>query len=42
LSRIEEQAFDETGLLEIVIPASVEVFGERLFRWLCIPHLTDI
>jgi hypothetical protein len=28
LSRIEKQAFAETGLLEIDIPASVEFVGE--------------
>jgi hypothetical protein len=32
LSRIEEQAFAETGLIEIVIPALVEVLGNGCFQ----------
>jgi hypothetical protein len=31
LSRIERSTFRETGLREIVIPASVEVLGEECF-----------
>jgi hypothetical protein len=31
LSRIEKAAFSQTGLVEIVIPASVEVLGEDCF-----------
>jgi hypothetical protein len=31
LSRIEKQAFSETGLIEIVIPASVEMLGKWCF-----------
>jgi hypothetical protein len=31
LSRIEKYAFSETGLIEIVIPGSVEVMGANCF-----------
>jgi hypothetical protein len=32
LSRIESNAFSETGLIEIIIPSSVEVIGDECFR----------
>jgi hypothetical protein len=31
LSRIAEEVFCETGLIEIIIPASVEVIGVKCF-----------
>jgi hypothetical protein len=31
LSRIEKQALNVTGLIEIILPSSVEVLGERCF-----------
>jgi hypothetical protein len=31
LLQIEKQAFSATGLIAIVIPASVEIFGARCF-----------
>jgi hypothetical protein len=31
LSRIESKAFSETGLVKIIVPASVQVFGEKCF-----------
>jgi hypothetical protein len=31
LSRIEAQAFSGTGLIGIILPASVEIFGGALF-----------
>jgi hypothetical protein len=31
LSRIEKEAFRETGLVEIILPSSVEFLGESCF-----------
>jgi hypothetical protein len=31
LSRIEALAFSDTGLVEIIVPASVEVLGDKCF-----------
>jgi hypothetical protein len=31
LSRIERRAFSETGLIEIILPSSVEFLGEQCF-----------
>jgi hypothetical protein len=31
LSRIEQQAFNQTGLIEIILPSSVEILGARCF-----------
>jgi hypothetical protein len=35
LSRIEKSVFSETGLVEIILPSSVEVLGEECFS-LCV------
>jgi hypothetical protein len=33
LSRIEKQAFGWTGLIEIILPSSVEILSEECLYW---------